>query len=901
MVLRNKLHYACLWHILFLILCIHGTVKCQEIKLKGFVYDDEIVNPLVGSNILAFSKNDTSKTKFAISNNIGEYLLKLEQGITYSIQVSYLGYEKLIFEYTATKDETKDLVLTPKSNELDEVVLEYKIPIEVKEDTITYNIDAFVNGQERKLREVLKKLPGIEVDRAGNVTAQGKKVTKVLVEDKTFFTGNSKLAVNNIPADAVDQVQVLDNYNEVGFLKGLQDSDELALNIKLKEDKKKFVFGDLEAGGGVKERYIIHPTLFYYSPKTSVNFIGDLNNIGIKSFTLSDYIEFNGGFGKLMGNIRGYLSLANDDFSQFLSNNDFKANTNRFGAFNLRQSVSNKTDINSFLIANSSSTETETQTLNTYANNNNPFNENRTVTNSLGNFFLLGKLTLDYEPNTKEDLAANTFVKLTKNDNEGGILTQSPTQDNTFSTLSNLDAIDLKQNLEYSKRFSRAQTLSLEATVNYIKSTPTTNWITDTAFLQGLIPLVEDDSFNVLQQKENQSTNFDLLVKDYWVLNNFNHLYTTLGTNLVFENNETQEEQRLSNGTINDFSNNGFGNTIDYTFNDTFLGLEYKFLAGIFTVKSGLFYHNYIWDNQQFGASIRNTTTALLPEFNAEAEFNNSEKLRFRYKQRLRFPKSNRLFGNFLLNSFNSVLLGNPNLQNERFHTYSLSYYKFSLFRGLNINTGIFYNRKTQSIKNTTVLDGIDQFVTYTIFNEPENSVNANFNFSKKFGPIKLGVDTSSRYSEFFQLLNDNVSKNISRSLSLTGKAETYFEKLPNLEIGYTHEPSVFTTSTLSNQFTNTEFFANLEYDFLKDFQLKADFKQVDYTNKSQNINNTFNLANASLFYQKEDSPWGFEVSATNLFDTQFKRQNSFSDFLISDQTTFIIPRIMLFKVSYKL
>ena len=290
-----------------------------------------------------------------------------------------------------------------------------------------------------------------------------------------------------------------------------------------------------------------------------------------------------------------------------------------------------------------------------------------------------------------------------------------------------------------------------------------------------------------------------------------------------------------------------------------------------------------------------------MPEFNAEAEFNNSEKLRFRYRQRLRFPKSNRLFGNFLLNSFNSVLRGNPNLQNERFHTYSLTYYKFSLFRGLNLNTGIFYNRKTQSIKNTTALNGINQFVTYTIFNEPENSLNANFNFSKKFGSVKLGLDSSGRYSEFFQLLNDNVSKNISRSLSLTGKAETYFEKLPNIEIGYTYEPSVFTTSSLTNQFTNTEFFANLEYDFLGDFSFKADFKQIDFQNRAQNITNNFNLANASLFYQKEDSPWGFEVSATNIFDTQFKRQSSFSDFLISDQTTFIIPRIVLFKIAYKL
>jgi len=290
-----------------------------------------------------------------------------------------------------------------------------------------------------------------------------------------------------------------------------------------------------------------------------------------------------------------------------------------------------------------------------------------------------------------------------------------------------------------------------------------------------------------------------------------------------------------------------------------------------------------------------------LPELNAEAEFNNSEKLQFRYRQRLRFPQSNRLYDNFVLNSFNSVFLGNPNLQNERFHALSLSYYKFSLFRGLNLNASVFYNRKTQSIKNTTLLEGIDQFVTFTIFNEPENNVTGNFRFGKKVGKVKLGIDASGNYNEFFQLVNANVSKNFSRSLSLTAKAETFFDKLPNLELGYSFEPSNFQTTTVSNTFVNKEFFGVLSYDFLKDFKLKADFKQIDYENRGQAITNTFNLANTSLFYQKEDSPWGFGISATNMFNTQFRRENSFSDFLISDQTTFIIPRILLFKVAYKL
>ena len=102
------------------------------------------------------------------------------------------------------------------------------------------------------------------------------------------------------------------------------------------------------------------------------------------------------------------------------------------------------------------------------------------------------------------------------------------------------------------------------------------------------------------------------------------------------------------------------------------------------------------------------------------------------------------------------------------------------------------------------------------------------------------------------------------------------------------------------NAFENDNFFVNLQYDYL-DFIIKLDYSFDSYTNKNNNIQNTFETANASLFYQVEDSPWGFEINATNIFNTEFRQQNSFSDFLISDSKTFILPRIIMFKIAYKL
>ena len=127
-----------------------------------------------------------------------------------------------------------------KTNQLDEVEVTYEMPISVKGDTIVYDTDSFVTGTEKKLKDVLANLPGVEINDDGQIEVEGKKVTKVMVEGKDFFDGDSKLAADNIPANALDKIEVLRNFNEVTQMKGLtNDTDNVALNIKLKKGKKR--------------------------------------------------------------------------------------------------------------------------------------------------------------------------------------------------------------------------------------------------------------------------------------------------------------------------------------------------------------------------------------------------------------------------------------------------------------------------------------------------------------------------------------------------------------------------------------------------------------------------------------------------------------------------------------
>ncbi len=885
----------------FIILLLANSIFAQNIQIQGKV-TDSLQNPLPYANILAIPNVEDLEVRFAITEQDGSYKLGLVKQQTYELTVSYLGYKPQKLSITTTdQDLIKNFVLEENPDQLDEVHIKYTPPIIVKTDTITYDVNRFTTGEERKLRDALKKLPGVEVDREGNVKVQGKKVTKVLVENKTFFTGNSKLAVNNIPADAVDKVEVLDNYNEVAMLKGLQDSEDMVLNILLKEDKKKFVFGDVETSAGIEDRYLLHPNLFYYSPKTNVNFIGDLNNQGIKSFSFSDYLEFEGGFGKLLDDASSYFSLFNSDFAQYLNNQDFTDNINQFGALNVRQSVNNSTDLSGYMITSNSKTQTFSNTLNSYQNIAEPFTEDRTVTNKLNNFFTIGKFTVDYDPDYTEDFAYNAFVKVTNNDANGLINTINPNQNNSINAYTDITAFNLKQNISYSRKLSKAHTATLEATYNFQNDKPITEWLTNQQILQGLIPLEDEDIYNILQTKRSKSHNFNAILKDYWVLNNFNHLYTIIGMNTSFNSFYNNDVQVLEDGNINNFNSAGFGNDFGYNFTDTFLGLEYKFMIGIATFKPALFYHGYLWRTEQFSDTKTFSKTLLLPQFTAKIEFNNSEKLNFKYKLNARFASTNQLADNFILSSFNNVFRGNNQLENQLYHTATLSYYKFSLFRNLNFNLNTSFNKRIESIKTVSQLNGIESFNTTIMFDEPEHNWNVSGRVSKKIRKIRYNLSTSFSYSDFYQILNDETNLNVSKSISSTIGLETFFKNFPNLELNYTKDFSNYKALRTISKFENDRFEVVLEYDFLKDFIFKADYTFDNYNNKNQGITNTFDTANASLFYQKEDSPWGFEVSANNIFDVRFKQQNSFNAFVVSDNRTFIIPRIVMFKLSYKL
>jgi hypothetical protein len=209
-----------------------------QVTLTGVV-KDSIGNPLELANVVALNKLTNKMDGYAITNDKGKFKINIEENSTYNIQVSYIGMKTKSLELVTKEQNLSKNYTLLVDESLDEVELTYEMPVTISGDTLTYNADSFKNGTERKLEDVLKKLPGVEINDDGEIEVEGKTVGKVMVEGKDFFDGDSKLATKNIPANAIDKVQVLKNYSNNSQLSGVTNNqDNIAINIKLKEGKK---------------------------------------------------------------------------------------------------------------------------------------------------------------------------------------------------------------------------------------------------------------------------------------------------------------------------------------------------------------------------------------------------------------------------------------------------------------------------------------------------------------------------------------------------------------------------------------------------------------------------------------------------------------------------------------
>ena len=222
------------------ILVLNTTYAQKLIRISGTVKSAE-GNQLGGATISIFNKTQEKDSLKLTSDGQGAFNTSLTAGQSYRVVVSYIGFDNYVTSVAIPDSVTTfslgDISLNPGANLLGNVTLESQ-KIQIKEDTVTYKVDSTMYRKNDNVEAILKNLPGVQVDKEGTVTAQGKQVTKVKVNGKEFFNGDVTTATRELNADMVDKIQIIDDYGDQAAFTGIKDGDpSKTLNIELKKDK----------------------------------------------------------------------------------------------------------------------------------------------------------------------------------------------------------------------------------------------------------------------------------------------------------------------------------------------------------------------------------------------------------------------------------------------------------------------------------------------------------------------------------------------------------------------------------------------------------------------------------------------------------------------------------------
>ncbi|MEM7187008.1 MAG: carboxypeptidase-like regulatory domain-containing protein, partial [Bacteroidota bacterium] len=588
-------------HLLTAILMLLAFNTFAQVPFKGVV-KDSLNNPLELANVVAMDQETNALETYGITNQKGEFSLQLKKNKTYKISISYIGKQTLEESLTTTDQPVdKDYTLLA-NNTLDEVEIVYEMPVSIKGDTLTYNADSFNTGTERKLGDVLQNLPGVEINEDGQVEVEGKVVNKLMVNGKDFFDGDTKLATKNIPSNAVDKVQVLRNYSEVGQLRSVRNNqDNVALNIKLKEGKENFWFGSVTAGGGAapeNELYLLQPKLFYYSPKYSLNFIGDLNNTGEVALTRRDIRGFGGGFRTPSRSSGTDINLGDNSLNFLTSQGNALEIESQLATANFSYAASPNLDFSGFMIFNSSRILSREKSFVQYTDPALGIPDESTEQNSRERSDQgLVKLSVSYQPNPSNQMDYDVLARLSNDTQDQRLF--SSVVGNTLQR-DEVMPFSINQNLNYYYTLNENNIFAFEAQHLIKDEDPFYNAILDndpegedafdtTGVALGLDPTLS--TYDIGQNRRIKSNQLDAKLDHYLILNQRSNLNFTFGTILSRQEFNSNIFQFLGDGT--EFMptptiNNGLAmNDTEYNFRDIYLGAHYRAKFGKFTITPG--------------------------------------------------------------------------------------------------------------------------------------------------------------------------------------------------------------------------------------------------------------------------------------------------------------------------
>jgi Outer membrane protein beta-barrel family/Carboxypeptidase regulatory-like domain len=792
--------------VVFLLVTV-AVVFAQKNKttVKGLLVDTLQKQKLDNATISLINAKDSSLIGFTRTDAEGKFVLPNLQPGRYRLSASHVNFHPYWkdFEITGDKPEIDFGVLLMRDKSLlGEVVVEnQRPPVQVNGDTLEFNAEAFKTKPNAVVEDMLKKMPGVEVDKDGTIRVNGQRINRVFVNGKQFFGNDPKIATRNLNADAVDKVQVFDKKSDQAEFTGIDDGNsEKAINLKLKKDRKKMNFGKLTAGTATKGRYESQFNLNRFNGEQQLSAIGMANNTNKQGFTFSDILNFTGEAQRMMRGGGGARVVVNNngpqDFGlpvQGLNNSEGIAQTIA-GGLNYNDTWKKKTEINGSYFYNNIDVDNERyvsrqnlSSIRPFVNNQKTTSNRRSESNRL-NFTVDSKLDSFNSLRITPQLTYQHNKYKTVNEYES-VLPDAKFINKGFSaSTTDAEGYNFATSILYRHKFKKkGRTFSSTINLGY-------NDTRSSGTLQSINNYFDNgntDSKDTIDQTNKLNT----LTNNYGI--NLSYTEPLSKRSLIeatgFYNKSNGELNRKTydinnqNGKydiINDVLSNAFRSEYTYTGG----GLNLRSQQKKVTVGFGatLQYASLLSIQQDNNSTIKQNFTNVLPAASLTYSFSRTKNLRLEYNTSTQQPATIQLQPVQDISDPLNIRKGNPNLKQHYQHSINLNYFSASILSQRNFFAYLNFSTTQNAIVNSDVLDQYGARVT-----SYENT-NGVYNL---FGGVDMGfrvkkINTRFNFGANAILFNNNNflngEKNNIKNMALN----------PRTSITYTYKNKVDITAT---------------------------------------------------------------------------------------------------------
>lgn len=895
-------------------------------SITGTLYDTLTKEPVTNATVTLMRQKDSSLVSFTMTGNSGYFEIKNIANGDYRLLLSHVNYYNSVKHVTINDSlKTFDLgnvVMNDKTKVLSEVVVKSEAPpVTLLGDTVQYNAGSFKTRPNASVEDLLKKLPGVQVDKNGTVKAQGETVKKVLVDGKEFFGDDPKVATKNLAADAVDKVQVYNKLSDQAALTGFDDGNsEKTINLKLKKDKKKGVFGKIMAGGGNDDRYQGHLNVNSFKGARQMSLIGMGNNINAEGFTFGDILNFTGAAAKIQsdgGNIDIRIN-DNDPLAGFLGSSNTGINTTWAGGFNYNNLIGTKTDFRSNYLYNRFNPVTQTALQRQYFIPDSSYTYNQDAyTNTVNNTHRLN-MSADFQIDsfTSVKVSPSLSYQQTNKFNRSSFSTfgedGGKSNDGSSNDLSNGEGYNFSNTVLFRKKFRKiARTLSFNVQTKVDNSTGNGSLQSLVNYYASLPTPVKTDSLNQKNHLENSLGSYNMRLVYTEPLFRHSLLEFSAGnSNTKSTSKKNTYDLNSLNGKydlLNPQLSNNFENSYNYTNEGIRLRKQvhnYNYSIG-FNLQQANLKGNVIGGTKD--TLVNTHFNNILPEARFQYFFSKFKNFTLNYRTASNQPSVSQMQPVADVSDPLHVVQGNVNLKQEYIHSFRFNMFFVNPFRNRNLFVFTNFQQTQNKIVNyTTLLPFGKDSTTYVNVNGVYN-LNGSVSWSFPVHFLKATMQLSSNIS---RSRNKQFTNSLLNTINTTSLGPSWnLDMVPSdkLDISLNaginlYRANYSVRSAAQTNYTTRQYGADVSWQLPKGFYFATDFNYYVSDQYAKGYNASYPLWNASFSKQVLKGGRGeIKLSVNDILDQNTGVSRTTSQNYIEDKRTNALRRFFLFSFTYSL